>query len=35
LTARSKNLRLAVALGLVALAVYVAYIVLQLAERGG
>jgi uncharacterized membrane protein (DUF485 family) len=34
LSVRSKNLRLAIALGLVALAVYVAYVLLQLAEHG-
>jgi hypothetical protein len=33
LTPLSRNGRLAIALGLVALAVYVAYVVLQLAER--
>jgi hypothetical protein len=31
----SRNLRLAIALGVVALAVYAAYIALQLLERGG
>jgi hypothetical protein len=34
LNAHRRNLRLAVVLGLVALAVYVAYVMLQLAERG-
>jgi hypothetical protein len=34
-TARSRNLRLAVSLGVAAGAVYVAYIVMRLLERGG
>jgi hypothetical protein len=34
LTPLSKNARLALALGLVALAVYVAYVILQLSVRG-
>jgi hypothetical protein len=34
LTAPSKNLRLALALGAVAVAVYLAYVILRLMERG-
>jgi hypothetical protein len=33
--ARSRNARLAISLGVAAVAVYVAYIVLRLLERGG
>lgn len=35
MTARPRNLRLAISLGVAAVAVYVAYIVLRLMERGG
>jgi hypothetical protein len=34
LTAPSKNVRLALALGVVAVAVYLAYVLLRLMERG-
>lgn len=35
MTARTRNLRLAIALGVAAAAVYAGYIVLRLLERGG
>ena len=35
MTARSRNLRLAISLGVAAAAVYAGYVVLRLLERGG
>lgn len=35
MTARPRNARLAVSLGVAAVAVYLAYVVLRLLERGG